>query len=61
MVCASKKLLYQSTKSPMSTGKLRSKWGSAEMLVHLVETIEHGAEIFRANGDHRREANRRVH
>jgi hypothetical protein len=35
--------------------------GSAEMFVHLVETVEHGAEIFGANGDHRREADCRVH
>jgi len=34
----------------MSTGKLRSKGEVAKMLVHLVETVEHGAEIFRADG-----------
>ena len=33
----------------------------AEMLVHLVEAVEHGAEVIRADGQHRREADGRVH
>ena len=32
-----------------------------EMLVHLVKAIEHGAEVIRADGDHGRKADRRVH
>ena len=31
------------------------------MLIHLMEAVQHGAEVMRANGDHRREAYRRVH
>src|SRR5437879_4117093 len=30
--------------------------GGAEVLVHAVETTEHGVKIVRANGNHRREA-----
>ena len=33
----------------------------AEMLVHLVEAVEHGAEIVRADGEHGREADGRIH
>ena len=35
--------------------------GGAEVLVHLVEAVEHGAEVVRADGEHGREADRRVH
>ena len=31
------------------------------MLVHLVEAVEHGAEMLGADGDHRRQSDRRVH
>ena len=31
------------------------------MLVHLVEAVEHRAEVLRSDGQHRREADRRVH
>ena len=31
------------------------------MLVHLVEAVEHRAEVVRADGEHRGEANRRAH
>ena len=34
--------------------------GGAEMLIHMVDTVEHGAEIFGVKGDHRREADRGV-
>ena len=37
------------------------EWRGAEVLVHLVEAVEHGAEVVRADGEHRREADRRVH
>ena len=33
----------------------------AEVLVHLVKAIEHGAEILRPDGEHGRKADRRVH
>ncbi len=33
----------------------------AEMLVHLVEAVQHGSEIIRADGQHRRKADRRIH
>ena len=33
----------------------------AEVLVHLVKAVEHGAEVLRADGEHRREADGRVH
>src|SRR5664279_5113597 len=35
--------------------------GRAEMLVHLVKAVEHGSEMIRADGDHGRKANRRIH
>src|SRR5215470_7446442 len=37
------------------------KRSSAEVLVHLMESVQHGPEILRTNGDHRRKANRRIH
>ena len=33
----------------------------AEVLVHLMEAVEHRAEILRADGEHRREADGRIH
>ena len=33
----------------------------AEMLVHLVEAIEHGAEVIRPDGQHGRKADGRIH
>ena len=33
----------------------------AEMLVHLMEAAQHGAEIVRADGQHRRKADGRIH
>ena len=33
----------------------------AEVLVHLVEAVEHGAEVLRPDGQHRRETDGRVH
>ena len=35
--------------------------GGAEVLVHLVEAVEHGAEMLRADGQHGRQADGRVH
>src|SRR5438093_245848 len=35
--------------------------GRAEMLVHLVEAIQHAAEIIRTDGDHGRKADCRIH
>ena len=37
------------------------EWRGAEVLVHLVEAGEHRAEIVRADGEHRRKPDRRVH
>ena len=37
------------------------KGGGAEVLVHLVEPIKHGMEVFRSDGQHRRETDGRVH
>ena len=31
------------------------------MLVHLMETVQHGAKVIRADRQHRREANGRIH
>ena len=31
------------------------------MLVHFVKAVQHGAEIIRADGQHRRQADRRIH
>ncbi len=42
-------------------GQVALERGRAEMLVHLMEAVEHGAEMFGADGDHRREPDRRVH
>ena len=35
--------------------------GGAEVLVHLVKAVEHGAELVRADGQHGGKANRRIH
>jgi hypothetical protein len=35
--------------------------GRAEVLVHLVETVQHGAEIIRADLQHRGKADGRIH
>src|SRR5437867_9649437 len=32
-----------------------------KMLIHLVEPVQHGAEMVRPDGDHRRKADRRIH
>src|SRR5262245_25101774 len=37
------------------------KWRGAEMLIHLVKAVQHRAEIIRADRNHRRKADRRVH
>src|SRR5664280_1257752 len=37
------------------------EWGRAEVLVHLMEAVEHGAKVIRAYGCHGRKADRRVH
>src|SRR5579862_6874857 len=37
-------------------GEIPLEWRAAEVLVHLVEPIQHGAEIRAANGKHRGEA-----
>ena len=37
------------------------KGSCAEVLVHLVEAVQHGAEIIRADRKHRRETDRRIH
>src|SRR4249920_3869457 len=37
------------------------EWRRAEMLVHLMEAAEHGAEIVRANSHHGREPDSRIH
>ena len=56
-----KKVVVPNTQKPHEYRQVAFERGSAEMLVHLVETVEHRPEIFGANGDHRRKANRRVH
>jgi hypothetical protein len=46
------------------TGPSAASWprrGSAEMLIHPVKTIQRGSEIIRADRDHCRKANRRIH
>ena len=37
------------------------KGGGAEVFVHLVETVQHGAKVIRADGHHRRKSDRRIH
>ena len=46
---------------PISTGRLLLEGRGAEMLVHLVEAVQHGAEIIRADGQHGRKADGRIH
>jgi hypothetical protein len=41
--------------------KIVFEWRGAEVPVHLMEAVEHGAEILRADREHRREADRRIH
>ena len=45
----------------MSTGRLLLERRGAEMLVHLVEAVQHGPEIVRPDGQHGRKADRRIH
>ncbi len=56
-----KKVVVPNAQEPHKYRQVAFERGSAEMLVHLVETVKHRPEIFGANGDHRRKANRRVH
>src|SRR5262249_38370936 len=37
------------------------EWRGSKVLVHLLEAAEHGPEVFRSYGDHRRQADCRVH
>src|ERR1700744_1432786 len=39
--------------------KIALEWRGAEMLVHFMESGEHGAEVFRTHGDHGGKADRR--
>src|SRR5262249_51635416 len=41
--------------------KVSFEGSGAEVLVHLMETVEHRPEVVGANGQHRRQSNRRVH
>ena len=45
----------------MSTGRIPLHGSGAEVLVHLVESVQHGAEVVRPDGDHGGEADRRGH
>jgi hypothetical protein len=58
MVSAPKKLVYQIASRPR---KIALEWCGTKMLVDLVKTTEHRAEVFRADSDHRRETDRRIH
>ena len=59
-VWAPKKLLYQTVSRPSSTRQVLGRRG-AEVLVHRVEAGEHVAEVVGTDGDHRRQADGRVH
>src|SRR5580700_4087116 len=42
-------------------GQILIERSSAEMLVHLMKAIQHRAEVFRTDRQHRRKADRRIH
>src|SRR5215471_21712432 len=39
-------------------GQVAFEWGRAEVLIHLMETVEHRPEVVGTNRQHRRESNR---
>src|SRR5215510_1098838 len=45
------------TQEPQEHRQVALEGGSAEVLVHLVKTVEHGGEMLRADGQHSRQAN----
>ena len=42
-------------------GQVLLEGGGAEVLVHLVEAVEHGAEMLRPDREHGGQADRRIH
>src|SRR5271165_7655728 len=60
IVCARKKLLYQTVSNPISIGMSLGR-GGAEMLVHGVEACEHRAKVVRPDCDHGREPDGGIH
>ena len=60
-VCASKKSVYQMVEQAEQHGQILLERRGAEVLVHLVEAGEHGAEVVGADGEHGGEADGRIH
>ncbi len=42
-------------------GQVALEWRGPEVLIHFVKAAEQAAEVFRADRQHRREADRRIH
>ncbi len=55
------KVIVPDREEPHQYGHIALEGGGAEVLVHLVETVQQGAEAVRADGEHGRKADRRIH
>src|SRR5208337_312232 len=56
-----KEIVVPDGQEPHQDWQVAIEWCAAEVLVHLVKSVQHGAEIVEADGQHRREADRRIH
>ena len=61
MVCASKKSVYQTESKRQQHGQILLVGSGAEVLVHLVESVEHCAEVLGADREHGRKTDGRIH
>src|SRR5215475_2508101 len=52
-----KEVVVPYAQEPQEHWQVTLEGGSAEVLVHLVKTVEHGGEMLRADGQHGRQAN----
>src|SRR6266576_1406099 len=55
------KSVIPNSQDPHERGQVALEWSGAKMLIHLMETIEHRTEVIRADRQHRREPNGRIH
>ena len=60
-MCGAEKIAVPDAEQSHQHGQVLRKRGGAEVLVHLMEAIEHGLEILRPDRQHRRKADGRVH
>ena len=57
----SKKVVVPDAQQRHQDRQVALEWSGAEVLVHLVESSQHGAEVLRPDGNHGRKPNRRIH